>query len=118
MRLTIQEIKNSEEIQNIKVGCWVESKKENHLIIKDGSCFQTLSAIINEKNFKDKNSFNLLNNVKKGSAVLLKGNVIKSPIKAKQFEFLVTYGKIISNVEKNIVDDSQNSIPAHLGRSG
>jgi len=108
MRFTIQEIKKSEEIQNIKVGCWVESKKDNYLILRDGSCFQTLNAILQEKNFKDKQEYTLLNEITRGCSVLLKGNIIKSPIKAQQYEFHITSGKILGKMDKDISNNEQH----------
>jgi len=108
MRFTIQEIKKSEEIQNIKVGCWVESKKDNYLILRDGSCFQTLNAILQEKNFKDKQEYTLLNEITRGCSVLLKGNIIKSPIKAQQYEFHITSGKILGKIDKDISNNEQH----------
>ena len=102
MRYTVSEINElmnkNNEIVDVKLTGWIDSKRENELIlnivIRDGSCFNYLNCICEEKNFKNKDEFNLLKNIEIGSSVLLKG-IIKN-------EFSIISGKIFGKMDKKI----------------
>jgi len=118
MRYTVAELfnlwKRNEITEPIKVGGWIEFKRENgdnfyFLVIRDGSSFKTVQAVCNLPTFKREEEFKSLGHAPRGSSVLLKGKLVKSPSKGQDFELEVISSKVLG-----LVDESYPLLKARL----
>lgn len=89
----------------IELGGWIEFKRENSdtfffLVIRDGSNLKNIQAVCDKDKFENKEEFDKIGAIPRGSAVLLSGTLIKSPAKGQDFELEVKGGKVLGIVDE------------------